>query len=318
MTDGLSATTLTFIRKLADAIVQASNQPIPGAPQSRMTWGVVYSTQDGPPPTLTLLISGSSTPSPGISYLTTYAPKVGDTVYATWYGPDLVVIGKITAEAGEGFYASLTGPGQTVTPGDLTQDGSLTITQLLTIDGVTIFVYAGDPNGHVTALAEGDLCVDTSSPGLWQAGAADDVSWVNPANAGSYASLTGAGQTSSPGELTQTGGFTIDDVAGDGVSIDTGLMDVTASDFDVTTSSTIHLESTGSGSGGDIAIHTTGAGSTFLLAALAGYMNISGYDVNVTTDPAGALLFDIGNAQVSGGTTTGVINGLVALGLFSS
>lgn len=36
---------------------------------------------------------------------------------------------------------------------------------------------------------------------------------------GGYASLTGAGQTSSPGDLTQVGGFTVADVEGDGITL---------------------------------------------------------------------------------------------------
>ena len=39
------------------------------------------------------------------------------------------------------------------------------------------FSYAGDPNGHVAALASGDLCVDTAGPALYQASAAGTTSW---------------------------------------------------------------------------------------------------------------------------------------------
>jgi hypothetical protein len=42
----------------------------------------------------------------------------------------------------------------------------------------TLFSYAGNPNTHVTALEAGDLCVDFTTPALWQATAADDAHWV--------------------------------------------------------------------------------------------------------------------------------------------
>ena len=64
MTDALSATTLTLIRKLADAIVASANKPITNAPQDRMTWAVVVSVDATiPNPTLTLRIAGAATTS---------------------------------------------------------------------------------------------------------------------------------------------------------------------------------------------------------------------------------------------------------------
>lgn len=32
-----------------------------------------------------------------------------------------------------------------------------------------LFTYPGDPNGHISALEKGDLCVDVSTPAVWQA-----------------------------------------------------------------------------------------------------------------------------------------------------
>jgi hypothetical protein len=37
---------------------------------------------------------------------------------------------------------------------------------------------------------------------------------------GGYASLTGTGETTTPGDLTQDGGFTVNDSAGDGITLD--------------------------------------------------------------------------------------------------
>ena len=47
----------------------------------------------------------------------------------------------------------------------------------LIINGVTYFAHAGNPNSAVTANAEGDICVDTTTPALWQATASGDSSW---------------------------------------------------------------------------------------------------------------------------------------------
>jgi hypothetical protein len=43
---------------------------------------------------------------------------------------------------------------------------------------VTLFVFNGDPNGSIAANDIGDLCIDTVTPALWQASAADDSHWV--------------------------------------------------------------------------------------------------------------------------------------------
>ena len=41
-----------------------------------------------------------------------------------------------------------------------------------------VFVNAGNPNGHIAALDIGDICIDTSTPGVWQATAADNSHWI--------------------------------------------------------------------------------------------------------------------------------------------
>lgn len=42
---------------------------------------------------------------------------------------------------------------------------------------VSLFAYSGNPNTYITAAAKGDLCVDTTTPGLWQASGAG-TAWV--------------------------------------------------------------------------------------------------------------------------------------------
>jgi hypothetical protein len=48
---------------------------------------------------------------------------------------------------------------------------------------VSIFSYAGDPNGQVTALNAGDICFDNTTPATWQASAAGNSSWVKSGGA---------------------------------------------------------------------------------------------------------------------------------------
>ena len=43
---------------------------------------------------------------------------------------------------------------------------------------VSLFAYSGNPNTNVTAITKGDLCVDTTTPGLWQASGAGTAGWV--------------------------------------------------------------------------------------------------------------------------------------------
>ena len=59
------------------------------------------------------------------------------------------------------------------------------------------FHYTGDPNGHVTAVGEGDLCIDTATPALYQATAAGATHWVVVGGGGSLPviTLTVAGET---------------------------------------------------------------------------------------------------------------------------
>lgn len=81
------------IRNLADAVARASKAPLTNAPSHKVVWATVASIQPGPPQSLTLNVSGNSNAVAGIRYLSTYNPRVGDTVMCSKYGGDLVVIG---------------------------------------------------------------------------------------------------------------------------------------------------------------------------------------------------------------------------------
>jgi hypothetical protein len=79
---------------------------------------------------------------------------------------------------------------------------------------------------------------------------------------GGYASLTGAGETATPGDLTQLGGFTVTDTAGHGVFIQEDGGGV----FIQETGGGVFIQETGHGgtfiqdSGGGIVIQETGGG----------------------------------------------------------
>lgn len=60
----------------------------------KMFWATVTAIASGPA-SLTLLISGSSTPIPNIRYAASYTPTVADVVFGLSIGPDFVVLGKI-------------------------------------------------------------------------------------------------------------------------------------------------------------------------------------------------------------------------------
>jgi hypothetical protein len=86
---------MTVIRKLADSIAKASNNPTSNDPIHRRVWAVVASIQTTPVHSLTLHISGSSTATAGIRYLSSYSPTVTDVVMAEFWGSDLVVLGRM-------------------------------------------------------------------------------------------------------------------------------------------------------------------------------------------------------------------------------
>jgi len=87
------------------------------------------------------------------------------------------------------------------------------------ITNVSIFTSVGDPNGVITAAAVGDVCFDNGTPGVWQATAVGDSNWTRSSTGGGYDSLTGAGETATPGDLTQAGGLTVNDSGATGFNV---------------------------------------------------------------------------------------------------
>lgn len=144
-----------------------------------------------------------------------------------------------------------------------------------------------------------------------------------------YVSLTGAGETATPGDLVQVGGFIVNDVDGDGISLlqeFNGLvlnsggnsylysdlsLNIGPSPSNPNASPTVQISASDQiiiNAGGQIDIDGVlfiagGGGDTVIRVGT----NLLGF---FDTAPVGP--------QVSGAALAGVINGLVALGLFSS
>ncbi len=176
----------------------------------------------------------------------------------------------------------------------------------------------------------------------------DPVEDPNLLLSGGYKSLTGAGETSTPGDLIQDGGFTVTDSDGDGIDLVTfGTLNIQTIGGTIQISATDNgaiVKITAQGSGGHqadgIIISTAaddvddGGGSIFIGAGAEGGQQLylggsadgsgSSWAIKIAgggTDVAfagGVTLSGGEGPQVSGGTLAGVIAGLVALGWFSS
>jgi len=78
------------MRELADILTK----PSATAPAT-LRWGVVTAVVTGPPKTVTAQLSGSSTPTAGIRYLSSYTPTVADVVAMLVTGTDVLVLGRL-------------------------------------------------------------------------------------------------------------------------------------------------------------------------------------------------------------------------------
>jgi streptogramin lyase len=171
---------------------------------------------------------GDQVPNPPAGALTLFSNQDGD-----WYAKDSS--GTVTPLGG-GAYDSLTGPGETESPGALTQRGSLTVGTadlvtiaastfaILTATGTTggtgvaglrgktitisqngnalkVFVYPGNPNGHVAATDGGQYCFGVTASGttIWRSTAAGTTHWVQVGGGG------GAEVTVNSGPLVPSG-----------------------------------------------------------------------------------------------------------------
>ena len=54
---------------------------------------------------------------------------------------------------------------------------------------VSLFVYSGDPNANIVAITKGDLCIDISTPALWQASVSGTAGWIDLGSTASSATV---------------------------------------------------------------------------------------------------------------------------------
>lgn len=141
---------------------------------------------------------------------------------------------------------------------------------------------AGNPNGVVSAGEEGDLCIDGSTPALWQATASGDSSWVNVGGTGSlpyYTGTVGVGivDTSTDGlSLTENGNSYIS-LFGQGGIV---LTDESAGTFDAPVVG-INIQELGAYSAVDIS-----SAWNINIIALTGVLGVQGYEVIIgATEP---------------------------------
>lgn len=173
-----------------------------------------------------------------------------------------------------------------------------------------IHIYNGDPNGHVTALVIGDLCVDTVTPALWQASAADNAHWVEFSSGGGLPAWfqTGDGNPITNSVTPNTvGGLYFDTSGSSGLFTAAGA---TSADWmalgSTTYQSGLNFESDGSGGfmaalsasdGGSLVIaNTTASGQSLYIATGGNPFNLFAYPGNpnghVTAKAEGDLCVD--------------------------
>lgn len=229
---------------------------------------------------------------PLITGLDTSVQLIFDDTTTIWYGADLANIDAVAYNAGGGaaivFYKSLTGPGESVTPGALTQAGQLEVTDVLTADAALVLqngaqltnwiqTGAGDPlTLAIAPTAPYALYYDTILGGFWVCvnTGGGSLDWL--ALGGHDVAAGKAGLTFEPSGLNL---FIVSLFANQLLNIGNAKTDQI--DINALVSLVTHAATT---------------------------------TINAST----ALTFNIANAQVSGGTLGGVIAGLVALGLFTS
>jgi hypothetical protein len=139
---------------------------------------------------------------------------------------------------------------------------------------------------------------------------------------GGYASLTGPGETTTPGDLTQAGGFTVNDSLGDGINFNSPLngVNVTAGSFSSETTAGTGLEDDSSdgivldetGSGGILIQSISGITLTNGGTGLGILLNGGPY---ITVGASGDTVGFYGQSGITKPTITGSRGGNAALGV---
>ncbi|AZM51754.1 hypothetical protein DMA15_03475 [Streptomyces sp. WAC 01529] len=104
--EAAAAAQLNAIRELATEIAKQTLLAFDPATLRKGTVSSIASTSA--PPTLGVQISGDTTEIPGIRYVDSYAPVVGDTVLVIKQGTDLVALGEIAGQFSESGWTTAT------------------------------------------------------------------------------------------------------------------------------------------------------------------------------------------------------------------
>jgi hypothetical protein len=193
-----------------------------------------------------------------------------------------------------------------------------------TAEWINVTSVSGVGGGIVDGIVAGaGISVNSSNP------AYPIVTATSSGGGGSIASLSGPGLTASPGQLVQSGGFTVNDATGVGVNITTsGGITIKDNEYGIFLEeygfNGIQINNQNPGglgvnlfSAGGITLFSEGG--TIIQDTSASQLVISGSDIVLQAPLMGFFGVHPGvSKQVSGGTLAGVISGLVALGLFSS
>jgi hypothetical protein len=241
---------------------------------------------------------------------------------------DGIGVVEVAASSGSGGYDSLTGPGETTTPGALTQAGGFTVDDSagdgIYMEGTNVFSVnmastAGTAinivnstgaalaieqtgNGAITittvgtggiklAVGTGVLTFSHGSPGtpvslafqspstgyVFTASSSTAAGWAAPVLV-PYASLTGAGEASSPGDLAQVGGFSVTEAGTTGIALtdsNTGGINITETDAGA---GFINIETSNASNSSGIGIGDAGTGGVNVQyngAGLLGFFGVS-------------------------------------------
>ena len=203
--------------------------------------------------------------------------------------------------SGGSYYASLTGNGKTVTPGDLIQAGGFAIS---TSSSSSIGISIHDNSSY------GINIIEYGNAGIRVTGGGSGGSIYNDQGGGGV--LITNGYLGGP---IISGGIGLIDYGNSGIDIQTKgqiLLQNLLSSISILTNGSIDLSATG-GSG------AIGISSSYYI----GLGHNTGFVIPISIGSIGDTVSFMGKTpqvgpQVSGGTLAGVIAGLVALGLFSS
>lgn len=119
--------------------------------------------------------------------LNAFTQNAAPTGGITWWGPTGgSASATLSLESGENVLLSMTGGGAfLISTGQGGDNGNVPLIMSAGPGTAALQIWNGNPNGNTAAFEAGDLCIDVTTPALWQATAADDSHWVQFGSAAS-------------------------------------------------------------------------------------------------------------------------------------